>query len=64
MAKVHELDFEHHRPRSIDKKKHHRKGYREDYQDTRQSRVNFKRYLIEMEEELLDQEIDENLSDI
>lgn len=67
MTKIRELglktdiDTDHHRPRKIDKKKHHRKGYSEDVQDKRNSRLNFKRYLLEMEEQLLDKEIDDAL---
>lgn len=65
--KVNEIpEFEsdsHHKPRKIDKKKHHRRGYSEDIQDKRHSRINFKRYLLELEEELLDNELNESLND-
>lgn len=56
-------DFEttHHKPRTLDKKKKHRRGFSEDKQDNRQSRISFKRYVQELEEDRLDDEIDENL---
>ena len=65
MSKIPEFEVEvetaHHKPRTIDKRKHHRKGYSEDVDAKRHSRISFKRYLLEMEEKLLDDELDENL---
>lgn len=57
------VDFEtsHHKPRSLDKKKKHRRGFSEDKHDNRHARINFKRYVQELEEDRLDNEIDENL---
>lgn len=49
----------HHQPRTIDKKKHRKAGFSEDARDNRQSRINFKRYVQELEEELLDEELDD-----
>lgn len=54
-----EFDTGHHQPRSIDKKKHHRKGYSEDVDAKRHSRVNFKRYVRQLEEQLLDEELED-----
>lgn len=56
------FDFDnsgHHRPRNIDKKKHRKRGFNEDSRDNRQSRVNFKRYVRELEEDLLDDELND-----
>ena len=63
MSKVPVPEFEnaHHQPRKIDKRKRHRNGYNEDFQDRRHSRISFKRYLLELEEQLLDQEISESI---
>lgn len=62
MPKRHvELDeLQYHKPRKVDKRKHHRPGFSEDIQDKRKVRVGFKRYLQEIEERLLDEEIEEN----
>lgn len=56
------FDFDnggHHKPRKIDKKKHRKRGFSEDSRDNRQSRINFKRYVRELEEDLLDDELDD-----
>lgn len=55
-----DYETDHHKPRKPNKKKYHRKGFSEDIQDKRQMRVSFKRYLRELEEELLDDELDES----
>lgn len=47
----------HHRPRKQDKRKKNRR-FSED-QDKRAARINFKRYVQELEEELLDEEMDD-----
>lgn len=51
----------HHKPRKIDKKKHHHRGFNEDTQEQRKSRISFKKYIQSLEEQLLDDELDENL---
>jgi|APCry1669193128_1035447.scaffolds.fasta_scaffold01212_8 hypothetical protein len=61
MAKSPDFEDNKHVARKIDKKKRHARGFTEDVQDKRQSRINFKRYLLELEEEELDEELDENL---
>jgi hypothetical protein len=52
MKKFSDSDFEtdHHKPRTIDKRKHHKKGYHEDAPDMRKHRVNFKKYLNSLKE--------------
>lgn len=47
----------HHQPRKHDKKKKQRR-FSED-QDRRAARINFKRYVQELEEEMLDDEMDD-----
>jgi len=49
----------HHQPRKSDKRKKRRQGIAEDNQDRRASRINFKRYVQELEEEMLDEEMDD-----
>jgi hypothetical protein len=45
------------KPRSLDKKKRHGRGFTEDIQEKRAQRVNFKKYMQQIEEqELLDTE--------
>lgn len=63
MVKRSDIDDDHlkHAVRKIDKKKHHSRGFSEDVQDRRQSRISFKRYLLELEEDELNDELDENL---
>lgn len=48
------------RPKHIDKKKHHRKGFSEssDHQVVRKQRVGFKQYLREIEEQELEDDLD------
>lgn len=41
-------------PRKADRKKKHRRGFSEDIQDSRAQRVNFKRYVRELEEQQLE----------
>lgn len=64
MKKPLDMDFDtdHHKPRKIDKRKHHKKGYHEDAPDMRKHRVNFKRYLNSLKESdsYLDDEDDLN----
>ena len=55
-----EIVTEHHKPRKIDKKKRHAYGYNEDAPTQRQSRIGFKLYLQELEEELLDDNLEDN----
>ena len=45
-----DFDTDHHKPRTIDKRKHHKKGYHEDAPDMRKHRVNFKKYLHSLKE--------------
>jgi len=54
-----EYSGDHHQPRKIDKKKHRSRGFSEDARDSRNARINFKRYMQELEEELLDEELDD-----
>jgi hypothetical protein len=56
-------DETHHQPRKIDKKKKHRRGFSEDVQDNRHSRISFKRYLQEVEEMEVDDEVVDELND-
>jgi len=49
----------HHQPRALDKKKRRARGFSEDARDNRSARINFKRYVQELEEELLDEELDD-----
>lgn len=44
-------DFEHHQPRQIDKRKHHREGFSEDIQENRKTRVSFKNYVRSLDED-------------
>lgn len=49
-----ELDSgSHHKPRKIDKKKHHSPGFKEDYQEQRKSRITFKKYVQSLKEQEL-----------
>ena len=41
----------HHKPRKKDKKKHHSRGFNEDAQETRKSRISFKKYMRSIREE-------------
>lgn len=53
--------FDHHKPRHIDKKKHHRRGFCEDIdiQQKRNSRINFKKYIQDMKAASLTDDMDE-----
>ena len=46
-------EFEHHQPRQIDKRKHHRAGFSEDVQEKRKDRVSFKNYVRQIREQEL-----------
>lgn len=48
----------HHKPRKIDKKKHHSRGFKEDYQDQRKSRISFKKYLQSLKEQEISDDLD------
>lgn len=54
-----DFDSGHHQPRQYSGKKKRR--FNEESQDNRHKRINFKRYIQELEEEDLDDEIDEVL---
>lgn len=54
-----EIDFDHHKPRKIDKKKRHAKGFSDEVVEQRQHRINFKKYLEQVEEELAADDDDE-----
>lgn len=47
----------HHVPRPHKKQKKHQRGFSEDVADKRRARVNFKNYLRELEEELLEDDL-------
>lgn len=49
--------------RKVDKRKHHRRGFSDDVQDKRHQRINFKKYIQQVEESELDlgDDIDESL---
>lgn len=47
----------HHVPRPHKKHKKHQRGFSEDVADKRRARVNFKNYLRELEEELLEDDL-------
>jgi hypothetical protein len=44
--------------RKKDKKKRHTKGFSEDFQDKRAQRINFKKYIRELEEQELEDDLD------
>jgi hypothetical protein len=48
----------HHQPRKADKRKKHHRGFSEDVQDKRQSRIGFKKYLQELDEEFQTDDLD------
>ncbi len=52
-------EFEHHQPRKVDKKKRHAKGFNEDAVDQRHNRINFKKYLEQVEQDLAEDFEDE-----
>ena len=55
-------EIEHHMPRIIDKKKRHKDGFSEEIQDKRVSRISFKNYVRQLEEEMMEDDLeDENL---
>jgi hypothetical protein len=55
-----ELDSgSHHKPRKIDKKKHHSRGFKEDYEDQRKSRITFKKYVQSLKEQSLSDDVDD-----
>ena len=54
-----DFDSDHHKPRQYSNKKKRRIG--EDRNENRHVRINFKRYVQELEEDDLDDEIDEVL---
>ena len=51
------MESEHHQPRKIDKKKHHRAGFSEDARDNRKAKIGFKNYMRQLEEETLEQDL-------
>lgn len=46
-------------PRKKDKKKRHMRGFSEDIQDRRVQRINFKKYVRELEEQELEDDLDD-----
>lgn len=52
-------EFDHHVPRNFNKKKHHKKGFNEDAEQTRYTRVSFKNYIRELDESFLEAELNE-----
>lgn len=50
---------DHHQPRRVDKKKHHRPGFSEEIQDNRKTRISFKNYVRSLEEDDVDSEYQE-----
>lgn len=53
----------HHQPRKSDKRKRHRVGFSEDIQDKRAARINFKKYVQELEEEFINEYDDEDFDE-
>ena len=51
--------YQRHQPRKSDKRKRHARGFNEDIQDNRAARINFKKYVQQLEEELYDEYEDE-----
>jgi hypothetical protein len=53
-----EYGFDHHQPRVKDKKKRHRAGYSDEVVESRATRISFKNYVRQLEEEMLEDEDD------
>lgn len=49
-----DIESTHHQPRVKTKGKRHQRGFNEDIQDNRAQRVNFKKYIQQLEEEELE----------
>lgn len=49
-------EFDHHQPRSLDKRKRHRAGFTEDVQDVRKNRISFKNYVRQIDNESFETE--------
>ena len=55
--KAKDIEFQHHQPRSLDKRKRHRAGFSEDVQETRKNRISFKNYVRQIDDERLATEL-------